>query len=360
MLNSCRMRLSERTAFSQGGRRVVRPRARVAAWLVAFLCLAPTCCKSSDRQSHGGRDAARGGNGSSHSRDDIEPTAYRQSHHGAQHRAVNGQVRVEQQPDNPWATPHDCDVALSRGQAAKRQPGYARLVSWNIHWFPDGAPGHRHAEHAGTDIDWLACTLAWLSADAYALQEVKLDVESRQRLDALVDSLAHKTATPWTAHFDHCGQQGQHVVWLTADQHVKVKLLTQYDAINPQGPDCAEQLRPGLGLGLRFAGGLDLEAIAVHLKSGTTARDIDLRRRSWNAISTVMQEAAVRNQDNDLLVFGDFNSMGCDEDGDRVSSGQESSELAHLLHVSALPSHLVIPTGRAHTISSAGRGCWIT
>jgi endonuclease/exonuclease/phosphatase family metal-dependent hydrolase len=260
------------------------------------------------------------------------------------HREPNGQARVEQSSDNPWASPEACEAMLAQGRHAARKPGHARLASWNVHWFPDGAPGHARSDQQGTDLKWFACIIAWLDLDALALEEVKSGFGARQKIDRVIGDLETRTHASWTLRQDECpGQQGQHVAWLTAGKRVQVLGVDQYDAINPEGAACAHQLRPGLGVALKFPGGLDLQAIAVHLKSGVMRRDLELRRRSWSAISDVMALVAKQSHDADVLVLGDFNSMGCSDCSPQYSARDELSELDRRLKLGALPARRITP-----------------
>jgi endonuclease/exonuclease/phosphatase family metal-dependent hydrolase len=240
---------------------------------------------------------------------------------------------------DPWVSPENCETLLSEGKRALRTPGHARLASWNLHWFPDGVPGHARNESKGTDLRWLACVMAWLDVDAFALQEVKARADATQKMSELIGELERHTHARWSLRRDACGsQQGQHLAWLTATARVEVVDVIQHDSINPEGPECFHQLRPGLGLTLKFVGGLDLHVVNVHLKSGVTERDLSLRRRSWAALQEVMVQTSERLRDADLVVMGDFNSMGCTECPAPVPSESELGELERELLRGRLPT----------------------
>jgi endonuclease/exonuclease/phosphatase family metal-dependent hydrolase len=315
--------------------------------LLPALCLVFTDCRGrigdvdTERQpeltvARHGRHAVRS---------PIEPAARRRRPHDSEHhRETSGQASVEPSSDNPWASPEACETLLAEGRHAVRKSGHARLASWNVHWFPDGVPGHARSDQRGTDLRWFACIIAWLDLDALALEEVKSGSDARQKIDRVIGDLEARTHASWTLRQDECGhQQGQHVAWLTAGKRVQVLGVDQYDAINPEGAACARQLRPGLGVALKFAGGLDLQAIAVHLKSGAEQHDIELRRRSWAAVSEVMALVAKQTHDTDVLVLGDFNSMGCSQCVPKYSARDELSDLDRRLQSGTLPARRVTP-----------------
>lgn len=187
----------------------------------------------------------------------------------------------------------------------------ARFASWNLHWFPDGQPGER--EH-GSDLGWLACTLAWLDADAIAVQEVKAGPSAQQALESLLELLNRATGGRYVARLDDCGARVQQHVGLLWDD-ARVQLRASYTAgeLNPAGGACEQQLRPGLAAELRLRGGLDLTLVSAHFKSRDDERAFALRRRSFDALPGLLAAARARTHDDDFLLLGDLNTMGCAE-----------------------------------------------
>ncbi|HMA95313.1 MAG TPA: endonuclease/exonuclease/phosphatase family protein [Polyangiaceae bacterium] len=226
-----------------------------------------------------------------------------------------------------FGSSEDCLRLLGRGERAPRTPGAARIGSWNIHWFPDGVPGSPSATAAGTDLEWMACAIAWMNVDALALAEVKSKPYAEAALEQLTSRLGELTGNKYTVRVDDCpDQNGLHLAWLVSDT-VQAVDYQIHASLNPHGDACAGQLRPGLGVRLRFRGGLDLHAVAIHFKSGTTARDIALRQTSFDALERVIANVGNRSGDPDVLIAGDFNTMGCRECQDVTRSGAESSWL---------------------------------
>jgi endonuclease/exonuclease/phosphatase family metal-dependent hydrolase len=153
-----------------------------------------------------------------------------------------------------------------------------------------------------------------MNVDAVALAEIKSKPRSEPALAQLTQRLNELTNGNYTVHLDDCpDQNGQHVAWLLDERRVTPLDWQTHATINPNGEACAGQLRPGLGVTLRFLGGLDLHAIAVHLKSGIDPRDIALRQQSVDAMEHIVSEVVRRSGDSDVLIAGDFNSMGCRE-----------------------------------------------
>lgn len=262
----------------------------------------------------------------------------------SKHRGPNGQARVAALEQNPWSTPESCEDELAAAHRLPREPGRARLASWNVHWFPDGQPGQARSEEKGTDLRWMACVITWMNVDALALQEVKLRSTAAQKLQSLVNDLERRTHSSWRVEHDECPiSNGQHVVWLVDTARTQVTGVQQYDEINPEGSGCMNQLRPGLGVSLKFPGGLDVHAVAVHLKSGVTERDFTLRHQSWAALARVFDQAAQQTHDTDVLALGDFNSMGCEPCAASSTGAVEASELNETMNRAPQPAARVAP-----------------
>lgn len=220
-------------------------------------------------------------------------------------RYVGRQERPRAAPD-PWSSRQAC-LALLDGRAP-RDPSRARLASWNLRWFPDGSSGGRPSE-TPTDLEWVACLVATLRADALAVQELVLHERGRAAVRELVALLDRHAGGSWRAIFDECPRDGrQHVGWLVDEARLEVLEIRQIDALNRHG-GCARHLRPGSALRVRFGRGLDLWGISVHLDSGQEARDHDHRQASFRAL--VEASRVLARSEPDVLVLGDLNTMGC-------------------------------------------------
>lgn len=272
---------------------------------------------------------------------------------GGVEAAVSDGTSAGDPGEGAFASPAACRALLGAGRRLPVPEGKVRLGSWNLRWFPDGKPG-RGATAGGTDVAWLACAIAWLSVDVLAVQEVKAHPAARLKTQALIDELDALTSGKWRLELDDCKSGAiQHVGFLFNEARVKARLGRTYGALNPHGEACKDQLRPGYGAYFRFPGGLDLHAVSVHLKSGTERRALDLRTRSLRALSTVLAEARAAEPDQDVMVLGDFNTMGCGRCRPEVSAERELELLAR----AAAPAKMVpVPAeiGCSHYFSGRG------
>ncbi|MEB2310407.1 MAG: hypothetical protein OZ921_01260 [Sorangiineae bacterium] len=222
----------------------------------------------------------------------------------------------------------DCLRALGAGERLPRATGTARLGTWNLRWFPDGRPGTRPKEGQGQDLEWLACSIAWLGVDALAVQEIKRYPGARERAAELIARLDVHTKGAWQLRLDDCPNDAvQHVGILYDARKVRAGDFETYGALNPHGEACAGSLRPGFGAYLRWPRGLDLTFVSVHLKSGPGARDAELRRRSIASFGTVVDQIHANRRDADVVFAGDFNTMGCESCRPSLTSASEIDDL---------------------------------
>jgi len=231
-------------------------------------------------------------------------------------------------PESVFASRDACLAALQKGDRAPRQPGQARIGSWNLHWFPDGKPGKGGGEEPerGSDLPWLACVIRWLDLDALALQELKSGSAARAALDRL-RALLDAQGGSWQADLDGCDKNGQQVGLLY--DRKRLQHLSSFDVaeLNPHGAPCKDQLRPGRASYLRFPGGLDLYVVSAHFKAGGERRSFDLRQRSFAALSEAYRVVQAQGKDPDVLVLGDLNTMGCPDCSPALSHAEELSSV---------------------------------
>ncbi len=233
-----------------------------------------------------------------------------------------------------------------------RPPGSARFASWNLRWFPDGEP---REGAAGTDLRWLACTLAWLDVDVLAVQEVKQTPAAELALAQLLAEVNRLSRGRYVARLDDCGSRvTQHVGLVWNEARVTVSDVETIAALNPRGSACQDQLRPGLAARVRLPGGLDLTAVSAHFKSKTDERAFELRSKSFAAVPGVMAELARRSRDSDVLLLGDLNTMGCQKCSPPVSAAEEQGRVRQRL-ASAGWSMLAADAPGTY----AGRSTWL-
>lgn len=231
-------------------------------------------------------------------------------------------------PRSPWHSPGACQRALASGQRRAKAATTARVGSWNVRWFPDGALGKgKHGERP-TDVAWLACLVAWMQLDVLAVQEFRRTDAGRAKTSELLRDLDATTRGRWQARFDSCpGKGAQHVGFLFDASRVSAAHWQDLGSLNPAGAGCVGHLRPGLGAYFRFPGGLDAHVVNVHLKSGPKQRSYDLRRRSVAGLVTAYRERQGVAADADVLVAGDFNTMGCRDCKPALDPRQELAAL---------------------------------
>jgi hypothetical protein len=240
------------------------------------------------------------------------------------HVADNSKAEKDQS-QSVFSSLAECKRIYALGNRVPRERGEAKIAEWNVRWFPDGIPGSSVSSTESTNVAWLACAVAWMNIDAIALVEVKSKPRSSTAMDALVTQLTELVGERYRYSIDECPDgNGLHLAWVWNEKRVTLSGLRMYSAINPYGESCAKQLRPGYGAQMKFPGGLDLSAIAVHFKSGTLPQDLELRRRSVIGLGEVVTQVVHETTDSDLLVLGDMNSMGC-ESCEGISRG--SAEL---------------------------------
>jgi len=174
-----------------------------------------------------------------------------------------------------------------------------------------------------------------MQLDVLAVQEFRRSDAARAKTSELLRRLDTSTGGRWQARFDSCpGKGAQHVGFLFDSSRVSAQHWQDLASLNPAGAGCAGHLRPGLGAYFRFPGGLDAHVVNVHLKSGPKKRGYDMRRRSVAGLVAAYRERQGVSPDADLIVVGDYNTMGCGDCSPAVGPGDElvalDAELAAL------------------------------
>jgi hypothetical protein len=151
-----------------------------------------------------------------------------------------------------WSSPEACQqVVASGGRMVPANPAMLRVGTWNIRWFSRGCPSSSTCPGATTDIPWLACTMAWMHADLFALQEILATPDAEFSLNSLRAELNRLTGGSWQVDLQACGgASDQHVGFLWNGSRVALLRLTDAWELNgaatgPTGSACAGNLRPG-------------------------------------------------------------------------------------------------------------------
>lgn len=247
-------------------------------------------------------------------------------HRHGEHRRAHPKV----DPDSPWSSVEACRDVLADGERLSKDPGTARIAAWNVRWFPDGGPGN--AGGKPTNVEWLACAIAWLGADVVALEELKSTPRTQAALATLKAALATFTGDRYEVELDRCPGEGRQGVALLYDAtRVRARGFRNLDALNPAGSACDEHLRPGFTGYFRFPGGADAHVVAVHLKSGEEPADFARRRASLSGLPAAYRALQETEKDPDVVVTGDFNTMGCLDCRPKLRAKDEISEFASLV-----------------------------
>jgi endonuclease/exonuclease/phosphatase family metal-dependent hydrolase len=203
---------------------------------------------------------------------------------------------------------------------AKTDPNALVVGTWNIRWFARGCSPNESCPENETDVDWLACSIAWMNVDVLAVQEILTSSSDATQLAALLQKLNALSKGSWQSDLQQCGGTGsQHVGFLWNASRVNLTERNDVWDLNPNssGPTnaCAGSLRPG-----RYArvaavnGGADFNTISVHLDSGVGDRDYQNRRKSIEALAGIeIDGKPLAEIDIDTIIIGDFNTMGRQE-----------------------------------------------
>lgn len=269
----------------------------------------------------------------------IEVRSRRAIMHGIVHALVLGATFLTGcgEPDAAPTTSAPATTAVARTEAvaptsdeASDEASEVRIGTLNVRWFPDGdarGPG----EHT-TDVDMLASAIADLHVSALGLQEILVGDRQTAALDRLRGRLDSLTHGHWEVVLDDCPNDDgrQHVGLLYDASRAERLAVHRVDALagNERGDGCAGYMRPGLAVALRFASGFDAWLVVVHLDSGRDDRAFERRARAYGAFESLTSELARVHGERDVLVLGDFNTMG----SDRGTSGlDEIGQLERVL-----------------------------
>jgi endonuclease/exonuclease/phosphatase family metal-dependent hydrolase len=227
---------------------------------------------------------------------------------------------------SPWTSQEACESAVMSGKLAPRKRGAARVVAWNVRWFPDGVMPTWGAVKKPTNIDWLACSVAWLNADVVGLEEVLNHPDAKIAMDKLVARLNVLTGGDWHADVDPCPQpRAQHQGFLYDSKKTTVTTPHRFDW--RPGDWCDLSVRPAWTGYVKTSSGLDFHLAQVHTKSGVDARSFGLRQETLARLPELVADTQKSVVDSDVIVAGDFNTMGSTEAGASVTPAEEISQL---------------------------------
>lgn len=230
-----------------------------------------------------------------------------------------------------WSSKEHCQAAIQNGvRMVEASSATMRVATWNLRWFPVGSgPDQNEGSAEPTDIEWLVCAIRWMQIDLLAVQESLATPKADHAWETITTQLSNQTGETWRWHRQPCGRPDDHHIGLLwNDSRVA---LSQFDSLwefNAKAEDgsnpCTYGLRPGqyARVQSRTTNGVDFHVIAIHLKSGPTVFALEERQKTFNRIDKAV--APLLKQDQDVVILGDFNTMGA---GDRQS---QLSELKYL------------------------------
>ncbi|MDE0144554.1 MAG: endonuclease/exonuclease/phosphatase family protein [Nitrospira sp.] len=240
-------------------------------------------------------------------------------------------------------------------------PDVLRVGTWNIRWFPHGSPPDRPDRSIPpTDLEWLTCTIVWMQTDILVVQESLTTTEARSAWDRILTTLDRRTGASWQWSVQPCGRLDSHhvgILWnanrvtLSAIQSLWRLNSKATSAQNP----CKGGLRPGHYARVRSKRqpGADFHVIGLHLKSGPTVAAVEARHAALNRIDTAV--ARFLEEDRDVMILGDFNTMGA---GDRHSRRSELKYLKRMVAKESPGFHDLAPEPRCSHYFR-GRGNWL-
>jgi endonuclease/exonuclease/phosphatase family metal-dependent hydrolase len=143
-------------------------------------------------------------------------------------------------------------------------------------------------------------------------------------LQSLLHALDVHTGGQWRSEIDDCPDDArQHVGFIYDAARVTLTKPHMIDALNPYESACKGHLRPGYAAYAVFKTGVRMHVVTVHLDSGTEARDHGNRASSLDRLVRMLDDLRLHAVDDDVVMLGDFNTMGCRGCSPRISASEE-------------------------------------
>jgi endonuclease/exonuclease/phosphatase family metal-dependent hydrolase len=245
------------------------------------------------------------------------------NHNGNNHGS-NNSIPLAEAERRVWSSPAECRQVVQAGNRLPRDfSGTLRVGAWNVRWFPMGCSPSEVCPENRTDVEWLACTIAWMDVDLLAVEEILETQPAVQAMTDLRNRLDALTGGSWQIDLSDCGESGAQRLGFLWNAR-KVQLSGQADSceLNGAAPEaactdaCVGRLRPGRYARARSTktGGADFHILAVHFDSGRNNTDYQRRRIADERIPFVeIDDAPLFDTDSDVVVLGDLNTMGREE-----------------------------------------------
>jgi endonuclease/exonuclease/phosphatase family metal-dependent hydrolase len=172
--------------------------------------------------------------------------------------------------------------------------GDLRVATYNL----------RHFGVEPKDMHRLTGILERLDADVVAVQEIRRP----DRLEQLARDLGGWRRSYRAVSSSCAGRQGMHVGFLYDARRVTLKGTREFRELLPDEGGCSEGDRPGF-LAVFEAGGQEVHALVVHLKSGGDDEEFRQRRQQierLNRLTGMLRAQGAKR----ILLLGDMNTTG--------------------------------------------------
>jgi len=252
--------------------------------------------------------------------------------------------RVTPHDDTVWTSRSDCEELLAAREPSSHAP---RIGTWNIRFFPDSVEGEQPDPDEATDVEWAACVIASLDVAVLVVQEFKNSDLGLAKQAELIDHLNKLTGGDWQLKLDECTpKEVQHPGFLFDNSRVHAESFRELPDLSSN--ECSNFISPGFAGYFSIDGGPDFHLIAVHGHTGDGKADFDVRMATAAALEGAAKEAYDLNPDTDVVVAGDFNSVGCVECDPVLSNEDEIAELGQAV-ASFDPALTLLPKTEACT-----------
>ena len=240
---------------------------------------------------------------------------------------------------SPWTSEDACREALAANPPPEARP-FARVGTWNVRYFPDGA--QPEGEGPETDVAWLACAVAHLDVDVLAVQELKRHGDAVAAAAELTEELDALTGGRWKLALEGCGGEGlPHIGLLYDEARVEVTEARELDVVRASiGRVCDDETRPGFAARVTIPGGVAFDIVVAHLPAGTEPADRELRVRALDGLAAAVDTLHAADPERELIVLGDFNTLGCPGCAEPLSGVMETAALEDAVH--AMPRPLAV------------------
>lgn len=192
------------------------------------------------------------------------------------------------------------------------------------------------------------------------VQESLTDAEARTAWDSVLTGIEQQTGDSWQWSVQPCGKpDGHHVGMLWNASRVTLSAVQSLWRLNSKATSaerpCEGGLRPGhyARVQSQNESGADFHLIGVHLKSGPTVAAVEKRHAAINRLDVAV--APFLEEDRDVMILGDFNTMGA---GDRHSRRSELKYLRRMVAKETPGFDDLVPKPRCSHYFR-GRGNWL-